>query len=86
MQSLFDLGTTVFAGAQQNRLQANKDHVKKMLDDFFLIMTNFEIRVEITENLQRMNDGPVIVFIRKDSQITLALEKNILVLLNPIWN
>lgn len=49
-------------------------------------MTNFEIRVETTENLQRMNDGPVIVFIRKDSQITLALEKNILVLLNPIWN
>lgn len=35
MQSLFDLGTRGFAGAQQNRQQANKDHVKKMLDDFF---------------------------------------------------
>lgn len=33
-----------------------------------LMMTNFEIRVEFTDNLQRMNDGPIMVFIRKDIQ------------------
>ena len=34
MRSVFDLGTTDFASAQQDRLQANKDHVNKMLNDF----------------------------------------------------
>lgn len=33
-----------------------------------LMMTNFEIRVEFTDNLQRMNDGPIMVFIKKDIQ------------------
>lgn len=31
-------------------------------------MTNFEIRVEITKNLQRINDGLPTVFIRKHIQ------------------
>lgn len=36
--------------------------LKKMI---LLMMTNFEIRVEFTDNLQRMNDGPIMVFIKK---------------------
>ena len=31
---LNEKGTTDFASAQQDRLQANKDHVNKMLDVF----------------------------------------------------
>lgn len=34
MQSVFDLGTTGFASAQQNRLKNNKNNVKEMLHDF----------------------------------------------------
>lgn len=46
------------------------------------MMTNFEIRVEFTDNLQRMDDGPI-VFIRKQIQNYFDFRRQCCIALKP---